>query len=49
MATCAFCGTALPESPQTYVESTNVERELTELMRACAACAAGFPMKFTVR
>jgi len=40
---------AVPDSPQTYVESPNVEREVTELMRTCANCASGFPTKFTVR
>jgi len=49
VATCSFCGTALPETPQTYVESPDVDREVTQLMRACASCASGFPTKFTVR
>ena len=49
MASCTFCGTEVAESPRTYVESPNLERGLTELARACGTCAAGFPVRFSVR
>lgn len=48
MADCAFCGKALPASPQTFVERPDHEGMRTELSPACPECAPGFPTKFTV-